>query len=99
LDRHPKAFKAEVIVPLQCKLVILTIHKIQESPLYPRSAMEMIRTKDDNKRNGWIRDLKKALNSIIDNEILDIKILSEEGDEPATRICTMETHKINLNSE
>jgi hypothetical protein len=56
--------------------------------------MEMLRTKYDINSNGWIRALKRELNTIMDNEKLDLKTQHEDG-EPI--IGAMGNNKIKLN--
>jgi hypothetical protein len=56
-----QAITAEVITPIHCE----SNHQDAHDPgIYvppPRRAMEMIRTKDNTKRNGWMKALKKEI--------------------------------------
>ena len=90
-----KAYNAEVIEPLQEEA---NPQDGGDPIMYfppPRSAIEMMRTKDSRKRNGWLKALKKELKNIIDNGTLD-NTAKLEANEPVT--MTMETNKIKLDS-
>jgi hypothetical protein len=78
--------------------LILKTHRAHEltTPISPRSAMLMIRTKYEIKSYVRIRALKRELNTIINSEKLDLKTQHEDG-EPI--IGAMEQNKIKLNSE
>ena len=84
-----KAYNAEVIEPLQEEANPQDeVDPIMYFPP-PRSAIEMMRTKDSRKRNGWLKALKKELKNIIDNGTLD-NTAKLEANEPVT--MTMETN-------